>query len=812
MPRSIERVAVLGAGTMGAAIAAHVANAGLPVLLLDIVPKEPSEAEAERGLTLQDRAVRDRIAREGFERIAKLKPASLMSVEARRLVEIGNLDDDLERLAEVDWIVEAVVERLDVKRALWERVDAVRRPGTLATTNTSGLPIEKIAAGRSEDFRRHFFGTHFFNPPRYMKLLEVIPGGEADPAAVDALAAFAAHHLGKGVVRCKDTPNFIGNRVLSIHGTFVMDWAIRNGYRFEEVDAITGPFLARPKTATFRLQDLVGIDIAWGVAQNLHDLIPEDPHRDILQAEAVTRVVGGLLERDRKGNKTGSGFYRRSKGKGGKPLFEVLDPKTFDYEPQQDVEFPCLAELGRVRDPGERLAALFDARFDDDRGAKLGRAVITHFLGYAAEVAPRTAYDLGSVDNAIRWGFSYALGPFELWDALGVDAAAEHMAAHGIEVAPWVREMRDAGGESFYRRDAHGRVTGIWDWTAKSYRQPVRDPEHLAVADLAADPKTQVDGNKSASLRDLGEGVLLIEFHGKMNAIDDGVVEMLEKADKLLRSGAWRGAVIGNDGTNFSVGANLKAVLEAAEAERYEFIFELSGGLQQALAKLRSGPAPVVAAVHGMALGGGCEVALGVDRIVAHAEAYIGLVEVGVGLLPAGGGLKELVRRVITPSMQLKDADPLPATQKVLENVAMAKVSSSAAEARELGFLVEGDRVVMSRDHLLHEARREVLAMADAGYVAPPPERLYAGGRDLYAALEIAVWSLEQAGFASPHDALIARKIAYILCGGDGDHAEWIGPRRFLTLESREFVELLKTEKTRERVVHMLKTGKPLRN
>ncbi len=810
MTASIEKVAVIGAGTMGAAIAAHAANAGMPVLLLDIVPRELTPKEEKKGLTLDSPAVRNRIVRGGFERIAKLKPASLMSSRGRGLVKLGNLEDDLDKIAEADWIVEAIVERLDIKRQLMERLDAVRRPGSIVTTNTSGLPIASIIEGRGDDLRRHFFGTHFFNPPRYMKLLEIIRGEETDPAAVDALAELATRHLGKGVVFCRDTPNFIGNRILSIHGSYVMDYAVKNGYRFEEADAVTGPLIGRPKTASFRLQDLVGIDVAAFVARNLYELVPDDSHREILKSPALEKVIGGLIERGRLGNKSRQGFYRRTKGKGGRPVFEVLNPETFDYEPQQDVQFESLAAVGRTRDLGERLTALFDDRFKDDRGAQLAWAAVSHFLGYAAERAPDIAYDLESVDQAIRWGFSYEQGPFELWDRLGVAATAERMEASGVAVAGWVKEMLADGHDSFYRRE-DGRVTGCYDWSAKAYRDVERDSRHITVADLRLTGK-ELASNKAASLHDLGDGVLLLEFHSKMNAIDDQIVAMMNEARERLDSGDWHGLVIGNDSPNFCVGANLVAVATAAQQGDFDGIRGASKALQEALKGLRYCAKPVISAVHGMALGGGAEIAVGTNRLVAAAESYIGLVEIGVGLLPAGGGLKELVRRVISPVMAVKEADPLPLAQKILETVAMAKVSTSAAEAGEAGFLIPGDRVVMNRDHLLWEAKQEALAMASEGWKPPAPARLYAGGRDLYAALQVAVWSLEQAGYASAHDAHIARKIAYVLTGGDSSAPQWLDEDVFLRLEREAFAELCSTEKTQERIAHMLKTGKPLRN
>ncbi len=810
MNPSIERVAVLGAGTMGAAVAAHAANAGLQVLLLDVVPRQLTPAEDKKGLKLDSPAVRNRVVREGLERGARLKPASFMSRGARQLVSIGNFDDDLERLAEVDWIVEAVVERLDVKRRLLARVDAVRSAGTIVTTNTSGLPIASIAEDLSDDFRQHFFGTHFFNPPRYMKLLEIIRGEEADPLAVSAFAEFATGRLGKGVVFCKDTPNFIGNRVLSVHGSWVIDYALEHGYRVEEVDAVTGPLIGRPKTATFRLQDLVGIDVAAYVGKNLHSLIPDDTYREVLASPRLERVIEGLIERGHLGNKSRAGFYRKTRDAGGKPVFEVLNTETFEYQPRQEVAFPALAEVARIPRLGERLRALFDQRWAEDRGARLAWAATSQLLGYAAAVAEEIAYDLTTIDDAMRWGFGYQLGPFELWDRLGVADTVERMEEGGIEVADWVKEMLFAEIDSFYRVQ-DGEVTGSYDWRTKTYAGAKVDEHHLEVANLrrAAEP---VATGSSASLHDMGDGVLLLEFHSKMNTIDDALTAMLVEAGNQLESDAYYGLVIGNDGPDFSVGANLEQVAKAALEGDFDAIKQAAGALQAALEAFRHGSKPVVVAVHGMALGGGAEIALGASRIVAHAESYIGLVEAGVGLLPAGGGLKELVRRLVSPAMRQPEADALPMARKALEAAAMAKVSTSAAEARELGFLGPRDRIVMNRDHLLYEAKQEVLQMFADGYLAPPPRAVYAGGRDLLAALKLVVWSLKAAGYASEHDALVAEKIAWVIAGGDLSASTWVPVDYFLELEREAFTELVASEKTQARIKHMLETGKPLRN
>lgn len=810
MTYTIEKAAVIGAGTMGAAIAAHLANAGVPTLLLDIAPTELSADEQKKGLDLKSPGVRNRIVREGLERIKKLNPASFMSQEAVGRVSIGNLEDDLGKLAEVDWIVEAVVENLEVKRVLMEKIDAVRKKGSILTTNTSGLPIYKIAEGRSDDFRRCFFGTHFFNPPRYMKLLEVIRGEEADPEAVAAIADFAADRLGKGVVFCKDTPNFIGNRLLSVHGSYTMNQALELGLTFEEVDALTGPLIGRPKTATFRLQDLVGIDIAYHVSQNLYDLIPNDPFRGELKGAKVGPLIEGMLAKGVKGNKTGAGFYRKGKDAAGKTVFEVLRPEKQAYEPQQEPDFALVAENGKVKDLGARLRGVLDDKWQDDRAGRYLRRTIGHFLSYASAVAQEIAWDLPSVDQAVRWGFSYEVGPFELWDLVGVAATVAKMKADGQYVAPWVEEMLAAGCETFYQREGD-RAVAAYDWDQKAYRPLPEEDGVLRVADLRAAGKV-VRSNKSASLLDADDGVLLLEFHAKANAIDDGVVLMMEAALEELENDRWWGLVIGNDGANFCVGANLMGVGMLAQQGDFDGVAEASRRFQMAILNLRRFRKPVVAAVHGMALGGGAEILLGADRVVIAAESYVGLVEVGVGLLPAGGGLMELVRRHVNPAVALPEGDPLPAAGKILETVAMAKTSTSAAEARELGFLTPQDRIVMNRDYLLSEACQEVLTLVADGYLPPAPAQIYAGGRDLLAALKIAVWSLQQAGWASAHDALIAGKIAAILAGGDGSSPTRLSEEHFLRLEREGFVELVKTEKTQARMKFMLENGKPLRN
>ncbi|RMF87868.1 MAG: 3-hydroxyacyl-CoA dehydrogenase/enoyl-CoA hydratase family protein, partial [Nitrospinota bacterium] len=807
MKRHFTQVAVIGAGTMGAAIAAHVANAGIPVLLLDKVPDALTPAEEARGLTLESPAVRNRIVQEGFERARQRTPPAFMSPEAERLVTLGNIADDLGKIAQADWIIEAIVEQLEPKRTLMAQIEAVRRPDSIVTSNTSGLPIASLAAGRSDDFRRHFFGTHFFNPPRYMRLLEVTPTADSDRELVQAVAHFAETMLGKKVVFCKDTPNFIGNRLQSISGAFVLDYAFTHGYTIAEVDALTGPLIGRPRTAVFRLYDLVGIDVAAQVARNLYDLIPDDEYRHLLRSPAREKVINGLLERGWLGNKSGQGFYKRSRDAEGKRVFLVLNPETFDYETPEKPHFEAVEAVQGIPDLGQRLTALFDPRWQQDRGARFVWAIISFQLTYAAARAQEIAYDLKSIDDAIRWGFNHQLGPFELWDRLGVAPTVKRMEAEGLPVAPWVQEMLEAGYTSFYRVE-NGQKTGYYDWESKSYRDLTPPPRHLSIAPLRTAGKV-VQQNESASIYDLDDGVLLLEFHSRLNTIDAPMLQMMRHARSLLEKEGYVGLVIGNEGEHFCAGANILAVATAAQQKRFAEIEEAITALQDLLMAFRYSPKPVVVAVHNRALGGGAEIVMHASRVVAHAESYIGLVETGVGLVPAGGGVKELVRRLISPAMQVQETDPLPLAQRVLETIGQAKVGRSAAESRSLGFLGPQDRIVMQRDHLLFAAKREVLNLVEEDYVPPPPARLYAGGRDLYAALKVGIWLMQQAGYLSEHDALIGEKLAYIIAGGDLSAPQWTDERYFLDLERQAFLDLVGTEKTQARLWHMLQTGEP---
>lgn len=808
MTYHIHNVAVIGAGTMGAAIAAHCANAGLKVLLLDIPPAELTAEEAARGLSLDAPAVRNRIVQAGFDRAKNGRPPALMGSAAERRVTLGNTADDFDKLAEADLIIEAIIELLAPKRALFERLEAVRRPGSIIATNTSGLPIASLTEGRSDDFRRHVIGAHFFNPPRYLKLLEIIPTADTDPAVTAALARFGEFTLGKSIVPCKDTPNFIGNRLFSINICFALKYAFAHGFSVAEVDALTGPLLGRPKTATFRLLDLVGIDVMAHIARNLYDLIPDDPYRELLRDPALEAALSGLLERRWLGNKTRQGFYKQDKTPDGQRVFKTLDPATFEYDAAPPPQSEAVAAVSGFKNTGKRIKALLQT---EDRAAQFVWALLATELAYAAAVAPEIAHDLKSIDDDIRWGFSFELGPFQLWDALGVADVAARMEGEGQPVADWVKKMLDNGIDHFYRVE-DGRVTGTYHWDDGGYRDLPPAPNQLRLADVRRD-KQPIAGNASASLFDAGDGVLLLEFHSKMNTIDLELIDLLAQTRTILaENDDFVGLVVGNEGDNFSAGANLALVAGAGQQGDLAPIEAALHSLQETMLAFKYSPKPVVVAVHSRALGGGAELVLGSSRVVAHAESYIGLVEPGVGLIPAAAGVTTLVERILAPAMRRPEADPLPWAQQILETIGLAKVSGSAAEAAEMGYLRPTDRIVLNGDHLLFEAKREVLALVAAGYAPPPPAQLYAGGRDLFAALKQGVWTMQQSGFISAHDALIGDKLAYIIAGGDGSAPQWTDERHFLALETAAFLELAATEPTQQRIAHMLKTGKPLRN
>jgi 3-hydroxyacyl-CoA dehydrogenase len=800
----IEKAAVLGAGTMGAQIAAHLANAGIPTLLLDISPREPSPEEQARGLALESREVRDRIARAGLEAAKKARPAAFFTREAAALVSVGNFDDDLPRLKDCDIIIEAVVENLEIKRRLFERVEQFRKPGSVVASNTSGIPIRQIAEGFSEDFRAHFLGTHFFNPPRYLHLVELIRTEWTSPEVSCAVYGFLDRRLGKGVVVAKDRPNFIANRIGTYGAMVTLKTLAEDGYTIEEVDKMTGPALGRPKSATFRTFDIVGLDVLAHVARNLYEAVPEDEEREAyILPEFVERMVGrGIL-----GDKTKGGFYQKRKGEGGGRDIWTLDVASLEYRPQQKVKLPSLDAAKNIDDTRARMKSLVWGK--DRVGAFLWKTM-SRVFAYAANRTPEIAETVVEIDRAMKWGFGWELGVFEAWDAVGVEKSVAKMKEEGRAVPANVERMLDAGATSFYKSE--GGEEFYFDFATGKY-VPVAGQPGVIVLKSLKDRTGVIKKNAGASLLDLGDGVACLEFHSKMNSIGGDTLQMLKTALVEVEKN-FVGLVVGNQGQNFSVGANLMLVLLGAQEEDWD---ELDLGIrafQQATMSLRYSAKPVVVAPFQMAFGGGCEMTLHADRARAAAETYIGLVEVGVGLIPAGGGTKEmLVRALDSIPSGVSEADPFPFIKRAFETIALAKVATSAAEAKQLGFLREEDSYSMNADRLIADAKQEVLALASVGYTQPRQRTdVLALGLSALSTIKLGIHQLKRGGFVSDYDALIGERLAKILTGGDLNHETRVSEQYLLDLEREAFLSLCGQRQTQERIAHMLKTGKPLRN
>ena len=811
MAYGINSVTVIGAGTMGAAIAGHLANAGVPVTLLDMVPTALTADEERAGLTLAHPKVRNRIVQGGFDRMVKARPNNLFTADVAKRITVGNLEDDFDRaLAKSDWVIEVIVERPEPKQALMARIEAAAPAHAIISTNTSGIPIHIISEGRSAAFKQRFLGTHFFNPPRYLHLLEVIPTPDTDPAVVERMKGFGEQVLGKGVVICKDTPNFIANRMFSFIVSDLIEYTLENGYTVEEVDRLTGELIGRPKTGTFRLGDVVGIDVMALVNQNLYPMIPDDEDREILLAPRTSAVLKLLMDNKLLGSKTGQGFYKTVTGPKGEKDFWSLDLKAAE---QGKIDYvapakPRWESVGAVREKPivDRLQSLAVA---DDPAGELIWHTLAHTMAYASKRIPEMADRIADIDNAMKWGFGWKLGPFETWDRLGVAETVARMVGEGLAVAPWVKEMLDKGYKSFYMHQ--GPTPMVYCPINKGYIALERNNLTVKLDDLRFNDRPVAE-NESASLHNLGDGVLLLEFHSKMNALDAGIFTIMQKAIEKLHGNA-AGLVIANEGENFSVGANLFVMGMLAQAGQWQELEQVVKQGQDMLMALRTAPKPVIAAPFQRVLGGGVEVCLAADRILADAETYMGLVEVGVGIIPGWGGCKEMVRRNISPHMHATNVNPTPYLRQVFETIGFAKVSSSAVEARDLGFLAVSDQIVMNRDHQLGLAKQEVLTMNEHGYTPPAVKgNVYAAGRDVLASTRIEVYSMQAGGFISEHDAKIANKLAYTLCGGNLSTPTWMDEQYFLDLEREALLTLAGEAKTQERVWYMLQNGKPLRN
>ncbi|HUE82876.1 MAG TPA: 3-hydroxyacyl-CoA dehydrogenase NAD-binding domain-containing protein [Pyrinomonadaceae bacterium] len=800
----IKKAAVLGAGTMGAQIAAHLANARIPTLLLDIPPRELTPEEQKKGLTLESKEVRNRIAQTGLESAKKAKPAAFFSPELASLVTIGNFADDLNKLKDCDLIVEAVVENLQIKRSLYERVEQHRKPGSIIASNTSGIPIHLLAEGRSDDFRAHFLGVHFFNPPRYLHLVEIIRTEWTKPEVSCFIFGFLDQRLGKGVVPAKDRPNFIANRIGTYGALQTIKTMLEDGYSIEEVDKMTGPAVGRPKTATFRTFDLVGLDVFSHVIRNLYEALPEDEER---QTFVAPEFLANMVERGLLGNKTRAGFYKRKKSEGDKREFLVLDPTTLEYRAVEKVKLPSLEMAKNIEDTAERVKTLI---WSKDRVGSFLWKTISRTLVYSANRIPEIADTVAEVDRAMRWGFGWELGPFEIWDAIGVEKSVARLAEEGQKAPANVQKMLESGATSFYKKENGQQF--YYDFASATY-VPLAEPPGTIVLKSLKDRTGVIRRNPGASLIDLGDGVACLEFHSKMNAIGGDTLQMVKQSLAEVEKN-FVGLVVGNQGQNFCVGANLMLMLMEAQEENWEELDMMARVFQNSTMSLRYSPKPVVVAPFNMVFGGGCEMVLHGDRVRAAAETYIGLVEVGVGIIPAGGGTKEMLVRAMDSIPQgATDVDPFPFVKRAFETIALAKVATSADEARGYGFLGTDDSISMNTDRLIADAKQEVLALAASGYVAPAQRTdILALGLPALATLKLGIHQMKRGGYISDHDSLIGEKLARILTGGDLNHPTRVSEQYLLDLEREAFLSLVGTRKTQERIAHMLKTGKPLRN
>ncbi|MGO1722917.1 MAG: 3-hydroxyacyl-CoA dehydrogenase NAD-binding domain-containing protein [Sphingobacterium sp.] len=808
MNRSIKKVAVLGSGVMGSRIACHFANIGVEVLLLDIVPKELTPAEEKLGLTLNDQAVRNRVVNQSLETAIKSNPAPLFSKQYGARISTGNLDDDLGKIAHVDWIIEVVVERLDIKKSVFDRVEEFRKPGTLITSNTSGIPIHLMMEGRSEDFVAHFCGTHFFNPPRYLELLEIIPTPKTDPMVVDFLMEFGDKMLGKTVVLCKDTPAFIGNRIGVYSMLAITHLVDKLDLSVEEVDKYTGPAMGHPKSATFRTADVVGIDTLANVAKGLEQNAPEDEAKGVF---VLPEFVHKLLENKWLGEKTKKGFYEKIKDEQGTSEILSLNLKTLTYSPQEKIKSATLEATKAEEDIRKRMKVYEQGT---DKAAELFRAMHYPLFEYVSKRIPEISDEFFRIDDAMRAGFGWELGPFEVWDALGVRETLEKIKSEQQRlpgqtgsVAPWVEEMLASGCESFYKLEQG--VQHYYDLISKSYK-PIPGADDLIILDHIREDKT-VWKNSGVSIIDLGDGILNCEFHSKMNTIGGDVIQGINKAIDLAEN-EYRGLVIGNDGKNFSAGANIGMIFMMAVEQDFDELNRAVRMFQNTAMRLRYSSIPVVAAPFQLALGGGCEFSMHADFVQLHAETYMGLVEFGVGVIPGGGGSKEFALRA-SDEYRSDQIDQNFLRERFL-TVGQAKVSTSAVEAFELGYLQAGKyAITMNRSRLLADAKAKALELANAGYLQPAPRKnIRVLGNQGLGIVYVGASSMQAGHYISEHDKKISEKLGWVMCGGDLSQPTEVDEQYLLDLERKTFLELCTERKTLERLQHMLTKGKPLRN
>lgn len=797
---NIKRIAVLGSGIMGSRIACHFANVGVEALLLDIAPKELTEGEQKKGLNLDSPAVRNRIVTESFQKAVQSKPAPLYHASFADRVTLGNFEDNIKDIASCDWVIEVVVEKLEIKKKVFDQVEQHRKPGTLITTNTSGIPINLMLDGRSEDFQKHFCGTHFFNPPRYLRLLEIIPSQKTDPEIVDFLMHYGDLYLGKETVLCKDTPAFIANRI-GVYGILsVMHTVEKMGLSVSEVDKLTGPAIGRPKSATFRTMDVVGLDTTVNVANNLAQALQQDESKETFQ---LPGIIKELYERKWLGDKTGQGYYKKIKDDKGKSVILELDFDSYEYREPGKVKFPAL-EAAKAKDSlKDKLQLLVNS---EDKTGEFYRATFYDLFRYCSNRIPEIADELYRIDQAVAAGFGWDYGPFETWDMLGVRKTVEKMEADGYKSAQWVYEMLESGADSFYKAENGQRK--YYDIQGKSY-QTVPGTDEFILLDTLRENKVLWQ-NDGATIIDLGDGVLNVEFRTKMNTLGSDPIEAINRAIDMAEKG-YRGVVIGNEGQNFSAGANLAMLFMYAIEQEFDEVEMMIRQFQNTMMRARYSAIPVVAAPHGLALGGGCELSMHADMIQAAAETYMGLVEVGVGLIPAGGGTKELAMRV-ADSLEAGDVE-LNALQNTFMNIATAKVSTSAQEAYDMRIMTDKDQITMNSKRLIADAKEAVLALAEAGYSQPVPRKnIKVQGKAGLAMFHAGIYGMRTGHYISDHDKKIAEKIAWVMCGGDLSYPQEVSEQYLLDLEREAFLQLTGEKKTLERIQSLLQGGKPVRN
>lgn len=801
MVRKIKQAAVIGSGVMGGGIAALLAGAGIKTFLLDIVPFDLKEDERN------DPVARNRIVKAGLDSVLMSSPSLLMQKKDVDRITIGNLEDDFDRISDCDWIVEVVVENLKIKQDLFKRIETKRKPNAIVSSNTSGLPLKAMSQGLNLDFKQHFLGTHFFNPVRYMHLLEIIAGKETLPEVLEFISDFGERILGKGIVWAKDTPNFVGNRI-GVQGIVkAMQLMLEDGLSIPEVDALFGTPMGRPKTAMFKTCDIVGLDTLGHVAKNTYDLVVDDEQRNSF---VLPEFVDQMIQKNLLGTKTKSGFYKTDVTPEWKKIRKVIDPQTLEYSEYEPPDFPCLVEAKKAKTLPEKIKAIV---YGQDKGARFAWKVVANGLIYAANRMAEISDTIVDIDNAMKWGFNFEMGPFETWDAIGIEASVDKMEKDGFEVPEKIKQMLAADHISFYKTEMGKRFA--YDFDSESYTEIVASETMISLEALKG-AGNLVQSCKSASLIDLDDGVFCLEFHTKMNALNKEIIEFQQEAMEYVDANGL-GLVIGNQAGGmpgaFSAGGDLFFMAGLAKEKKYSEIDAFLSMAQDAIQKEKYSSFPVVAAPYGMTLGGGCEVCLGADRMVAHAELYMGLVEIGVGLLPSGGGCLNLWKKFVqTIPEAVTDVDLAKFFVPVFMSVALAQVSKSAAEARNNGFLVPTDRIVFNRDYLIGEAKKEVLKMVDEGYAPPIKQPIKVLGQAAQGMIEVEIFNMLKGKFISEYDAFLAKRIAFVISGGEVRDNSSVKEDVILNLEREAFVDFWKEEKTMARVEHMLKTGKPLRN